>query len=171
MNLTMDNKKHKDKQKQHDEPTVPNINLEEQVKEAVKHLEEQLERTKEDHLRMAADYSNLVKRTENEKRMLLELGNEKLLKELLEIYDDLETSAEHTDDKGIKNILVKFKKVIENAGLEEIAALNEDFDPNMHEAIETTEGPENKVVKVFRKGYKIKNKILRPSLVSVGRGN
>ena len=138
--------------------------------ELIKNLEAQLQQAKDDHLRMAADYSNLVKRSEQERLMILEMGNQKLLKELLEILDDLEASAEHTDDAGIKNILVKFKKVIENAGLEEIDALDKDFDPHMHEAIETTEGSENKVVKVFRKGYKTKNKILRPSLVSVGNG-
>lgn len=139
--------------------------------EAIKNLEAQLQKSKEDHLRIAADYSNLVKRTEQEKLMILEMGNQKLLKELLEILDDLEASASHSDDMGIKNILVKLKKIIENAGLEEIDALEKDFDPNLHEAIETTEGPENKIVKVFRKGYKTKNKVLRPSMVSVGHGN
>ena len=139
--------------------------------ELIKNLEEQLQTAKEDHLRMAADYSNLVKRAEIEKMQLLEFGNQKILKELLEILDDLEASAEHTDDNGIKSILVKLKKLIDNAGLEEIEALDMDFDPHMHEAIETTEGPENKITKVFRKGYKTKNKILRPSLVSVGNGS
>ena len=134
-------------------------------------LETELEKTKEDHIRIAADYSNLVRRTDQEKQMILELGNEKLLKSFLEILDDLEASAEHTEEAGIKNILIKFRKILEEAGLEEIESLNEDFDPNLHEAIETTEGPENKVIKVFRKGYKSKNKILRPSLVSVGNGS
>lgn len=142
-----------------------------QYEEQIKKLEEQLQTAREDHLRMAADYSNLLKRTEQEKLMILEMGNQKLLRELLEILDDLEASAGHTEDAGIKNILVKFKKVIENTGLEEIEALDSDFDPHAHEAIETTEGPENKIVKVFRKGYKTKNKVLRPSLVSVGNGN
>jgi molecular chaperone GrpE len=141
------------------------------VEETIKNLEAQLQQSKEDHLRMAADYSNLVKRTEQEKLMLLEVGNEKILKDLLEILDDLEASASHSEDMGIKNILIKLKKVITTAGLEEIDALEKDFDPNLHEAIETTEGPENKIVKVFRKGYKTKNKVLRPSMVSVGTGN
>jgi|LakMenEpi03Aug12_release.lakeMendotaPanAssembly.Ray.scaffolds.fasta_scaffold00232_14 molecular chaperone GrpE len=141
------------------------------VEETIKNLEAQLQKSKEDHLRMAADYSNLVKRTEQEKLMLLEVGNQKILKDLLEILDDLEASASHSEDMGIKNILIKLKKVITTAGLEEIDALEKDFDPNLHEAIETTEGPENKIVKVFRKGYKTKNKVLRPSMVSVGTGN
>ena len=50
------------------------------VEETIKNLEAQLQKSKEDHLRMAADYSNLVKRTEQEKLMLLEVGNQKILK-------------------------------------------------------------------------------------------
>lgn len=139
-------------------------------KEKIEELEAQLKQTKEDHLRIAADYSNLERRSSQEKQMILEIGNEKLLKSFLEVLDDLEASANHIEDAGIQNILIKFKKILEDAGLEEINAENEKFDPNLHEAIETAEGPENKIIRVFRKGYRTKNKILRPSLVSVGNG-
>jgi molecular chaperone GrpE len=72
--------------------------------------------------------------------------------------------------EGIKLIYNKFKATLEAQGLTEIEAEGEPFDPRLHEAVMQREGEEGMVVEEIQKGYKFKGKVIRPSLVIVGKG-
>ena len=120
--------------------------------------------------RALADYANLEKRVEKEKEDFVKFFNAVLLVKLLGILDDLEKCQRHSKDQGLALICDRFAKIIKEEGLEEIQALNNDFDPNLMEAVETVEGPKGKVAEVVLKGYKLNGKILRPAKVKVGSG-
>lgn len=118
--------------------------------------------------RALADYQNLERRIEEERRMLSALSSVILIEKFLPVLDNLESAQNHLNDSGLDLVIRQFKDVLTSEGLEEIEALGQDFDPNLHEAIETTEGEEeNKVTKVLTKGYKINEKVIRPAKVIV----
>ena len=129
-------------------------------------------------LRLQADFENYKKRLEKEKAGYVKYANEGLIIELLAVLDDLErarASAEidSTDERlleGIKMIESKFKDVLDGAGVEEVQAVGEEFDPNYHEAVMTTpaEGnAHNMVTQELQKGYTLSGKVIRPAKVVV----
>lgn len=120
--------------------------------------------------RVLADYDNLTRRCENERENLIKLSNQALISKLIVVLDDLTEALKHIEDPGLKSIKDKFSEILESEGLEEIAVDGILFDPNIHEAIETKDGPENQIISVLRKGYKLGDKVIRPALVSVGNG-
>ena len=128
--------------------------------------------------RAEADFSNYKKRVEQEKNETTAFANREVLRSLLPILDDLERAFDSLPPKlanaawieGIKLIHRKFQASIESFGVTEVEALGKPFDPNLHEAVAHVEGKEGIVVEVIRKGYKLKDKLIRPSMVSVGNG-
>jgi molecular chaperone GrpE len=129
--------------------------------------------------RSQADLENYIKRAEQEKAEIVEYANRMLILELLPILDDFERAfaslpvefdEQHWTD-GMKLIYNKTKAVLEAQGLAEIIAKGECFDPYCHEAAGQLEGEEGVVVEEIRKGYKLKGKLLRPSVVMIGAGN
>jgi molecular chaperone GrpE len=129
--------------------------------------------------RSQADLENYIKRAEQEKSETVECANRILILDLLPILDDFERAFaslpaeldEQDWTEGIKLIYNKAKAVLEAQGLSEIRAKGEYFDPCWHEAAGQLEGEEDMVVEEIRKGYKFKDKLLRPSMVMVGKGN
>ena len=128
------------------------------------------------YLRLMADFQNYKRRIEKEKADIYAFANEKLLGELVSIVDDFERALSHEADasgsfaEGMYMIFKNFKGILEKAGLEEIEALGEDFDPNVHNAVMTSpdSGYESgKVCGIIQKGYKLKNRVIRPSMVKV----
>ena len=128
--------------------------------------------------RSQADFDNYKKRSQQEKEETIEFANSVLLFNLLPIIDDLErafTSVPAELDEshwteGIKLIYNKLKTTLEAQGLTEIKAQGELFEPRLHEAVMQQEGEEGVVLKETQKGYKFKERVLRPSLVIVGKG-
>jgi molecular chaperone GrpE len=128
--------------------------------------------------RAEADFSNYKKRVEQEKNETTAFANREVLRTLLPILDDLERAFDSLPTKlaevawveGIKLIHRKFQAIIESFGVTEVEALGKPFDPNLHEAVAHVEGEEGIVVEVIRKGYKLKDKLVRPSMVAVGNG-
>jgi len=128
--------------------------------------------------RSQADLENYIKRAEHEKSEIVEFANKMLILDLLPVLDDFEIALASVPDdlgkqnwtEGIKLIYNKLKAVLEMQGLAEIKAEGEYFDPYFHEAAGQLEGEEGRVVKEIRKGYKFKDKLLRPSMVMVGKG-
>lgn len=118
--------------------------------------------------RTLADYENLVKRTEKEKENFVKFANSRLLDKLLEVLDDLELCQKHLNDQGLTLGVEKFRKILESEGVKEIAALGQDFNPELMEAVEVIRGPKNKVVEVVLNGYLLNDIILRPAKVKVG---
>jgi molecular chaperone GrpE len=128
--------------------------------------------------RSAADFANYKRRVEQEREEWARLSNASLVMNVLPLFDDLERALDNADAsiagltwfEGIRLIQRKFKQFLEGNGVEEIKADGEDFDPNVHEAVMFGEGPEGKVIGVIQKGYKLGNRVLRPTMVVVGQG-
>lgn len=153
--------KTKNNEKQNEKQIDPNP-------EIVK-LQEKYQDMENSYKRAVADYTNLTRRTEEEKEKIIKFANASLLKDILEILDDLEQSQTHIKDEGIDKIVEKFTKILSDYGVESFESENDNFDPNLHEAIESVDGPSGKIIKVHRKGYTMLGKVLRPALVAVGQ--
>ena len=126
------------------------------------------------YLRLLAELQNYKKRTEKEKTDLYSYANEKIMTELLEVLDNFERALEQEAGDGFKEgmelIFTQLTNVLTKAGLAEITALGEDFDPNVHNAVmaeETEEYESGKVSGVMQKGYTLNGKVIRPSMVKV----
>jgi len=159
------------------------------LKEKVEGLEKQLsasDREAEEYLdhlrRLKAEFENYKKRMIKERGQLINWAVEDLIKEFLPVLDDLERaidSAKSSQDfssllQGIQMIYNYFKGLLEKKGLQEIPAEGKEFNPHVHEAImriESDEHPDNIVVEEMRKGYKFKDRVLRPSMVKVNKGD
>lgn len=121
--------------------------------------------------RALADYSNLKRRYEEDKLNLVKFANEVLIGKLVQVLLDLEGAQKYIKDDGLNKIIEKFAKLLKEEGLEEINPKGKPFDASRHEAIESVDGENNKVVKVLRKGYKLHNKTILTALVAIGNGN
>ena len=141
-------------------------------------LQEKYDTLNNQYIRLAADFDNYRKRTEQEREALLKYGAENTLKKMLEVLDNFERglkAIETVEDcekvKECYNLAYKnFTDVLAKAGLETIKAEGEVFDPNFHEAVmqtPTKETPENTIIAELQKGYKLGDKVLRPTLVNV----
>lgn len=127
------------------------------------------------YLRLMADFQNYKKRVEKEKTDIYSYANEKLITELLDIVDNFERALEQDNTgegfkEGMEMIFKQLSGVLEKSGLAEIAALGEDFDPNVHNAVmteETEKYESGKVSGVMQKGYTLNGKVIRPSMVKV----
>ena len=122
--------------------------------------------------RALADYQNLLKRTVVEKQEFIKYANERLLHEILPVYDNLKISLFHIDEEalakgwaeGIKYVVKQFKDVLSNLGVEEIKTNGEKFNHNTMEAVE---GKGEKVKKEVKAGYKLSGKVIIPAKVAV----
>ncbi len=128
--------------------------------------------------RAQADFLNFKRRTEQERNEVVMLASATLMLSLIPVLDDLERALESVSEKlsgftwvdGIELIYRKLKATLEGHGLSEIKALGEPFDPNCHEAALYAEGEEGKVIEELQKGYRLHDRVLRPSMVKVGKG-
>ena len=152
--------------------------VEEAKKEEVNPLQEKYDALNNQYIRLAADFDNYRKRQEQEKEALLKYGAESTLKKMIEVLDNFERglkAIETVEDcekvKECYNLAYKnFTDVLTKAGLEPIKAEGETFDPNFHEAVmqtPSTEHPEHTIIAELQKGYKLGDKVLRPTLVNV----
>lgn len=133
-------------------------------------------------LRVMADMDNLRKRAAREKQEAIRFANEGLIEKLLPILDNFEmamlaaSSAEGASVESLKTgvnmILGQLKSLLSDAGLEEVPTIGQKFDPNVHEAVsqmESAEVEEGHVLQQLRRGYKLKERLLRPSTVVVAK--
>ena len=136
------------------------------------------EQESERYMRLMAEFQNFKRRAAKEKSDIHAFANERIIGDLLPVMDNferaLETETEDTEAyaKGMQLIFEQLKTALEKAGLKEIEALGLDFDPNVHNAVMTdnTEEYENdKISKVLQKGYKLNDKVIRPSMVAVNK--
>ena len=144
----------------------------------------QLEKDSEDFrdkwLRAAADYKNFKRRADQERADLIRGASAGLLLKLLPVVDDFERAASSAPEtisgspwfEGFKLIAQKLQTILESEGVAPIAALGQDFDPNQHEAViyeAAGDGADGKVVAELQKGYKLRDRVLRPTMVKVGK--
>lgn len=147
---------------------------------------EKLKKEKEDYydrlLRASAELDNYKKRVDREKSDLRKYANESLTSELLSVVDNLEraitmstegpTSAESIL-QGVEMTLKEILKILEKFHVKPIESLGEAFDPRFHQAVgqeESQESPANTITKELQKGYMIHDRLLRPSMVIVSKG-
>jgi molecular chaperone GrpE len=143
-------------------------------------IKKQLEEEKDRCLRLNADFDNLRKRTLKEKDEFMKYANEKLILELVDVYESLERGIENTKKANDKDILIEgmelvykqFKNVLEKNGLTPIKALGEKFDHYKHEAMmqtATDECDEGIILEEFARGYMLNGKVIRYSKVRVSK--
>lgn len=136
--------------------------------------QEELAAQKDQYQRMLAEYANYKRRTEQEKEQIGAFTKAELLTGLLTSLDNMEKAiAAPAGDEyktGVDLVLRQFMDALGKMGLEEIPAENQPFDPNVHNAVmrEDADGVEpDTVTAVFQKGYKLGDRVLRPSMVKV----
>jgi molecular chaperone GrpE len=127
--------------------------------------------------RLAADFENYKRRTRQELADRTQYANEELLRKLLPILDNFKRALDHAPEgidrnwyEGIKLVARQFDETLQAQGLAAIPAVGEKFDPSQHEAIaseETDEHEEGTVVEELQPGYRLHNRVLRPTLVKV----
>lgn len=148
---------------------------EEAAAESEKKAEEQ---ESERYIRLMAEFQNFKRRAAREKSDIHAYANEKIIGELLPVLDNFERALETKSDdvegyaKGMELIFTQLRTALEHAGLTEIPAMGEEFDPNVHNAVMTEDSDEiedNHISKVLQKGYKLNDKVIRPSMVAVVR--
>ena len=128
--------------------------------------------------RAQADFINYKRRTEQDKNEISQFARTTLILDLLPALDDLERAfaaipprlAKASWVDGIRLIWNKLQTILEVQGLSEIKAVGEPFDPHLHEAVRQDRGREGVVIEEVQKGYKFRDKIIRPSKVIVGSG-
>ena len=134
-------------------------------------LKNQLSEMELNWKRALADYKNLVDRSNKERKQFTEFANEVLIMKFLAVYDSLDMLGKYNSDQGLQLTIKQFGQVLKEEGLKEIDALGKDYDVNEMEAIEMVEGEKDKVTEVLTKGFYLKEKLLRPARVKVGKGN
>ncbi|MDO8577034.1 MAG: nucleotide exchange factor GrpE [Candidatus Daviesbacteria bacterium] len=159
--------------------------------EEFKKLQDELDSVKELSIQMenqlkraVADYHNLEKRVTEGRSELTKWGTGELLVKILPTLDHLEQALNGASEqerqsgwfKGVELAVKELNTVLQSEGLEQIVAdpstalgTGSQFDPNLHEAVDTQAGEDNRILKVVRKGYTLNSKILRPAAVVVGR--
>lgn len=132
-------------------------------------------------LRTAADLENYRKRAARERQEAVKFANESLLQKLVPVLDNFDSALAAANGQtapasalqaGIAMIHQQLKSALAEAGLEEIDATQKLFDPNFHEAVaqeESTEVAEGHVLRQLRKGYKLRERLLRPAAVVVAK--
>jgi len=157
--------------------------LEQEVHSLKTELEQknnELKEAQEKQLRAFAEMENYKKRAARDQMEQLRYANEKLLRELLPVMDNLERALSHVKDpserspwiEGVELTYRQFLDVLKKFGVTPIASVGESFDPSRHQAVtylDTNEHPENHVAEELQKGYLYHERVLRPSMVAVAR--
>lgn len=154
------------------------LSLEEQLSNQVKELEGKVMELQNEYLKEKADLENVKKRLEKERVTERKYAAMNFAKKLVSPLDTFELALSHTVEdettknfvQGLRMIQEQIKKALEEEGVSEIDALNEEYDPNFHQAImtEKKEGLEpNKVIDVLQKGYMFKDRVIRPAIVKI----
>ena len=160
------------------EPEVAQIEDIETLKQVLAEAKAKAEANLAGWQRAQADFANYKKRSEQERGEIGKFANSMLMLSLLPILDDLERAfisvpprlAKLSWVDGIKLIERKLWATLEAQGLSQIKALGEPFDPNLHEAVRQDKGKEGIVIEEVQKGYKLDDRVIRPTMVVVGNG-
>ena len=135
----------------------------------IKQLEEKNELLEDKLKRSLADYSNLEKRIESQRQLFVTLATTTVVIKMIEALDDFNLTYSHLKDAGLKMAIDKFVSALKSEGVEEINPVDQDFDPETMECVETCDGKKNKVINVRKLGYKLNNQVIRPAQVVVGK--
>lgn len=142
--------------------------------------EEKVVQLQDTVIRMKADFDNFRKRLQKEKENSIQYANEGILESLIPIFDNFELglqAAEQTSDvkslvMGMSMVKEQLKRFLDDSGLKQIEASSGEFDPHIHEAVgheESADIPEGQIISQRRKGYKLKDRLIRPASVVVAK--
>ena len=146
---------------------------------------EEIQRQRDDYydrlLRKTAEFDNFRKRTERERQALADAAAADLLADLLPLVDDMEralladpgTEGAEAYRRGVELIHRQLTETLRKRGVRTIEALGADFDPHFHQAVAHEPSPqyrEGEVIEEFRRGYMLGDRLLRPSMVKVAKG-
>ena len=151
----------------------------EELKQRAAKADEHWERV----LRATADFDNFRKRAARERQESIRFANEALLEKLIPVLDNFDMAlaaaaqsaqgeATQSLQTGINMIYQQFRQALTDSGLEEIDATGKPFDPNLHEAVsqrDEADVPEGQVVQQLRKGYRLRERLIRPATVIIAR--
>ncbi len=184
-----ENKKHKEEKhqtKEHkkcckDEMKSAKKELEEALK-TIEHLTKEADEAKSKMMMAQAEMVNFRKRKEEETSNMLKYANQDLILEVIGVLDNFERALNLDDNNlndelskflvGFKMIYASLKEILIKFGVEEIDALDKDFDPMIHQALlvdQDKEKPNNIILDVLLKGYKLKDRVIRPASVKVNK--
>ncbi|WP_220751770.1 nucleotide exchange factor GrpE [Apilactobacillus xinyiensis] len=147
----------------------------------IKELETKVDELSDKYLRSEAEMQNMQTRFKREKASMLKYDGQKLASSILPVIDNLQRAVEVevNDDggkqlkKGVEMVISHFNKALGENDIESINPLNEKFDPNLCQAVQTEtadeEHPADTVVKVLQKGYKLSDRVIRPAMVVVAQ--
>ncbi len=150
------------------------IKQEEKTEEKINPLEKELADTKEQLLRVTAEYANFRKRSEKEKNESYAYATAKTVSEILTVIDNLERALSNEQEdyeglkKGVQMTYDGLMASLEKLGVTAYGESGDKFDPNLHNAVMHVEDDSlepNVITDVFQKGYKIKDKVVRPAMV------
>ena len=156
------------------EETTTELTNEEKLQQEVEKLNDQV-------YRLSAEISNIQKRNAKERQDAAKYRSQSLAQNLLNVIDNLERAIASPSEseeaqnlkKGVEMVYEGFLYALKEEGIEEIDALNQPFDPTLHHAVQTVpveDGQEaDRVVQVYQKGYKLKDRVLRPAMVIVSQ--
>ena len=138
-------------------------------------LKNQVAQQEDKFLRLAAEYDNYRRRTAKEKESIWSEAKADAAVAFLPVYDNLERAlkqetADEAFKKGVEMTMTQLKEILAKLGIEEIPALGETFDPNLHNAVmhvEDESAGENTIVDVFQAGFKSGDKVIRFAMVKV----
>lgn len=178
-----------DNEKKHDENVEQEENIDEQLEEIDAEIvdedgnvEEELPNDddneyKEKYQRLLADFTNFKKREEKARTDFKKFASSNLIEELLPVLDNFDRALKDQDseDSFVQGIMMtrdSLWKVLEKEGLEEIESDGVEFDPNFHHAFQTEENEDfksNYIIETYQKGYKLNDRVIRPSMVKVAK--
>lgn len=148
----------------------------EALKGQVEKLTGDLQEKKDRLLRLQADFDNFRRRSAKEREEISAVVTQNFCKDMLPLLDNFERAmAAETKDveafqKGVEMIFTQFQEVLKKNGLEQIETVGQKFDPNFHQAVMRVEDPEKEddtVAQELQKGYMVKGRVIRPSMVQV----
>lgn len=161
-------------------PVPTRTELAERIEQLQRELDE-VRRSDKEHRdkwhRSAADFANYKRRTDEERATLAQFSNAVLIGKLLGVLDDFDRALENVPPdahdpwvEGVRLTERKLRNVLESEGVTPIEAVGQPFDPNLHEAVvheDTTDHPDNQVIGELQRGYRLRDRVIRPSLVRV----
>jgi molecular chaperone GrpE len=164
-----------------EKPTEPTTAAQAETEDPMAGLQADLDRFRDLALRSQADFENYKKRSAREKEEAVKYANSTLLERLVAIVDNFElglSAAREQSEKspiysGMTLVLKQLNDFLAENGLQPIEAVGETFDPNLHEAIAhepSSDAPEGTIIRQVRRGYRFKDRLLRPATVVVSAG-
>ena len=174
-NVKENQKETSKKQNEKSTEKVEDIKQQNKEKSELQKKQEELDELTDRYKRLLAEFENHKKRSQKEREGLYNSILGDVVEAFLPILDNLESAAKvETEDenykKGVELVLKQFQDVLKSKGVEEIKALGETFDPEVHEAVSSVQDDtkgEKEIVQEYRKGYKIGHRVIRHSMVVV----